>query len=172
MVSKTYANGGSTVRLNISAKEFAQLIPEDANRALVKHWIQIGRERETIREHVDEVLATRFSAQKDEIEALRGEVADLKKSLDGLVAFFAQVAHTLVISTTAKSQFDLESIHFDKISGNKLSHESEQTYNLAQIKHTIFKQLMTHLLPDIDQKFNLTNFIQLQDEEKKNAKHE
>jgi hypothetical protein len=167
MTSITTEKRGRTVRINISANEFAQLVPDDANRALVKHWIDIGREREGIREHVDEVLATRFSAQKDEIETLREQVADLKKVLDDFIAFFAQVAHSLTISTTAKSQFDLESIHFDKINGNKLSHQDEQTYKLALIKHVAFKQLMSILLPDVEQRFNLTNF--LRDESKNDA---
>ena len=167
MVSITREKRGGTVRINISAKEFAQLIPDDANRALVERWINLGRERENIREHVDEVLATRFAAQKDEIEGLQVQVAELKSTLDRYIAFFAQVAHVLTISTTAKSQFDLESIHFEKTNGNKLSHENEQTYNLAQIKHTVFKQLMSNFFPEVAQHFNLTNF--LREEEKNDA---
>lgn len=159
MVSITREKRGGTVRINISAKEFDQLIPEDANRALVESWIKLGRERESIREHTEEVLATRFAAQKDEMEAIHGELVDLKNTLDKYITFFVQVAHSLTISTTANSQFNLESIHFDKINGNKLSHENEQTYALAQIKHKIFKQLMTNFLPELDQDFTLTNFL-------------
>ena len=159
MASITKEKRGGTVRINISAKEFERLIPDDANRSLVKHWIDLGREREGIREHVDEVLATRFAAQKDEIETLHGQVTELKKALDDFIVFFAQVAHGLTISTTANSQFDLESIHFDKLNGNKLSYEAEQTYKLALIKHAVFKQLMTAHFPEVEQHFNLTNFL-------------
>ena len=157
MTSITREKRGNTVRINISAKEFAQLIPDDANRALVERWIKLGRERENVSEHLEEALAIRFSAQKEEIESLCTQVADLKDTLDRYISFFAKVAHALTISTTAKSQFDLESTHFDKINGNMMSHEQEQeqeqTYALARIKHGIFKQLMEQLLPDVDQDF-------------------
>lgn len=170
MVSITREKRGGTVRINISAREFSELIPEDANRALVEHWIRIGREREGVRDHIDEVVATRFAIQKEENEELHREISELKKTLISLATFFAQVAHNLVVSNTASSQFDLESIHFDKNNGGKLSHENEQIYSLAQIKNTIFKQMLSSLLPEIDQKFHLTNFIR--NEEKKNAQPE
>ncbi len=170
MVSVTREKRGGTVRINISAREFSELIPEEATRALVMHWIKIGRERENIRDHIDEVLATRFAIQKSENEGLYREVAELKKTLASFVTFFAQVAHNLVVSNTANSQFDLESIHFDKNNSGKLSHEKEQIYSLTQIKNTIFKQLLSSLLPEVDQRFHLTHF--LREEEKKNAQSE
>ncbi len=159
MVSVTKEKRGGTVRINISAKEFDQLIPDDANRALVLHWIKLGRQREQLFEHLDEIVSPRFSAQKDEIDVLRAEVSGLKDRLERYIMFFIQVAHTLTVSTTANSHFELESIHFDKKNGGKISHESEQTYKLATIKHSLFKELMSDLLPDLDQQFSLTNFI-------------
>lgn len=170
MVSVTREKRGGTVRINISAREFSELIPDDASRALVMHWIQIGRERESIRDHIDEVVATRFAIQQSETETLCREVAELKKTLTDFITFFVQVAHNLVVSNTADSQFDLESIHFDKKNGDKLSHENEQIYSLVQIKSKIFKQILSSLLPEVDQRFYLTNF--LRDEEKKNAQSE
>lgn len=41
MTSITHENGGKSVRINISAKEFAALVPSDGNRELVERWIKI-----------------------------------------------------------------------------------------------------------------------------------
>ena len=148
------------IRVTIGNKEWSDWVPKDAPQSMVMHWIAQGRERENLRDHVEEILATRFAAQKYDLDNLRGEIYELKNTLDQFINFFTQVAHSLTIATTAKSHFELENIHFDKTSnGKKLNHESEETYNLASIKHKIFKKLLNEFLPNVEHKFNLTNYL-------------
>lgn len=167
MASVTREKRGGTIRINISAKDYSRLIPENANLALVRQWIEKGREREDIRDHLDEIIATRFSAQKEEIEHLQSEIKELKDTLERSISFFAQTMHANLIATTATSHYALEEIHFDKKNGKKILHENEQTYALAQIKHKAFKQLLNRILPEFEINLNLINF--LKDEEKKDA---
>lgn len=167
MASVTREKRGGTIRINISAKDYARLIPEDANLALIKQWIERGREREDVRDHLDEIIAIRFSAQKEEIERLQNEIKELKDTLERSISFFTQVVHATLIATTATSHYALEETHFDKKNGKKVLHENEQTYALAQMKHKAFKQLLNRLLPEIEHNLNLINF--LKDEEKKDA---
>lgn len=159
MTSITYENRGKTVRINIPAKEFSKLIPDNANRAIVEDWIAIGRERENLREHFEECLSIQFTAQKYEIDGLREQIKELNATIERYGAFFAQVAHSVTIATTAASHFDLEMIHFDKESGKNLTHEREQTYNLALLKNGVFKQLIDIFVPEVGHSFKLMNFL-------------
>lgn len=156
MATTIRINKSGTLRVVIKKHEILNWIPEDAPQALAKHWIEVGRERETLREQLEEQLAAQQKAFIAEVQNLEREVSDLKEILKRYVEFFTQFAHVSTL-TTSIDQYELETIKFKKKNG-KLTQDESNKYNLSEIKDKLFRKLLNNYFPDIEHDFLLTNF--------------
>ncbi len=156
MATTIKANKSGTLKIIIKKSELQKWVPEDAPQGLVQHWIATGRERETLREHIDSELANHERVTLDELRDLKNELQTVKDTLNRYVEVFNQVAHLLTVSSSL-AQYELETIKFKK-KHSSLSQEESNKFNLSEIKDKSFRKLLSDLFPEMDHDFLLTEF--------------
>lgn len=148
-------NKSGTLRVVIKRHELLNWFPEDAPQAQIKHWMELGKERESLREHLDTELGNHEKVIFDELKRVQSELENVKETLSRIVELFAQVAHLNTVSSTI-AQYELETIKF-KRKHSKLSQDEANKYNLSDLKDKAFRKLLSEIFPELPHDFSLTS---------------
>jgi hypothetical protein len=133
-------------------------VPDDATQSLIKHWIEVGREREGLRDHLDSELANHQQVVFNELKGLQSDLRTMQETLNRYTEIFTQVAHLLTVSSSL-AQYELETIKFKKKRSN-LSQDEQNKFNLSEMKDQLFRKLLSDLLPEIKHDFLLSDIKQ------------
>lgn len=154
MASTHPANKNGTIRININKRDLERWVPDDATQAVVKHWIEVGKERETLREHLETELANHERVVYEELKTLQRELQTTQETLNRYIETFTQVAHLLTVSSSL-AQYELETIKFKKKRTN-LTQDELNKLNLSEIKDKLFRKLLNDLFPEFKHDFLLS----------------
>ena len=124
------------IRVTIFPREQANWAAKDAPQSLVKHWIELGREREKVSQLIEERTFQIDSAISKKLETLDQKIDSIQQKLDSLIHFVVQMGNLSAIAS-AVDQYQIELLKYKEKQGDLTFTERNQL-NLCKRKEKNF----------------------------------
>ncbi|MCB9229684.1 MAG: hypothetical protein H6618_08745 [Deltaproteobacteria bacterium] len=129
------------IQLTISASDIEKTWGPDVSLSLVKHWIELGRDRHNQSLKIEaqaEILA-------ESIRQLEEEVRSLKTALSKSTELLLHTSKLVNLASTL-SHYELEVLKARKKAGKLTEHEASKSL-LAEIKEENFERFLSEEFP-------------------------
>ena len=135
----------STIRVNIGQRELADWVGKDVPQSMIKHWIELGRQRQDNEETVRSELAE----LRKMVQTLTSRVEELQDEVHRHVTLTSQLGHLIAVATS-REHYDLENLRYRaEHSEGDLSAAEKRQLNAFRVKDFNFKKYLARLFPGV-----------------------
>lgn len=145
MANSSRSSKTASIRVSIGKKELLAWGGKDVPQSIVKHWLELGRQRS----ETNSAIGAESRNLLKKLDDLRREIDELRDDNRKLILLVSQMAHLLCVSS-ASDHYDLEVLRFKEETGIKLPPIESNKLNAYRVKGFNFQRYLNRLFPGLE----------------------